>query len=79
MLSSASLHDSQVAIPLLQMAARRVTSLYDLMDSAYYVEEIGIPALDVLTWATRNGAQVLGRGDELGTVSVGKLADLLGD
>jgi len=44
---------------------------------AYYVDEVGIPALDVLTWATRNGAQVLGRGDELGTVSVGKLADLL--
>jgi len=39
-LSSASLHDSQVGIPLLQMAARRVTSLYDLMDSAYYAEPI---------------------------------------
>jgi hypothetical protein len=34
-LSSASLHDSQVAIPLAQMTARRVSSLYDLMDSAY--------------------------------------------
>ncbi len=44
---------------------------------AYYVEEIGIPAIDVLTWATRNGAEVLGRGDELGTVTAGKLADLL--
>jgi imidazolonepropionase-like amidohydrolase len=43
----------------------------------YYVEEVGIPALDVLTWATRNGAEVLGRGDELGTVEAGKLADLL--
>ncbi|HVC67389.1 MAG TPA: amidohydrolase family protein [Acidimicrobiales bacterium] len=44
---------------------------------AYYVEEIGIPSMDVLTWATRNGADVLGRGDELGTVTAGKLADLL--
>jgi len=44
---------------------------------AYYVEEVGIPSLDVLTWATRNGAEVLGRGDELGTVTTGKLADLL--
>ena len=44
---------------------------------AYYVEEVGIPALDVLTWATRNGAEVLGRGDDLGTVEAGKLADLL--
>ena len=34
-LSSASLHDSQVAIALLQMAAGRVTSLYDVADSAY--------------------------------------------
>lgn len=34
-LTSASLHDSQVAIPLAEMSARRVTNLYDLMDSAY--------------------------------------------
>ena len=39
-LTSASLHDSQVAIPLATMTARRVTSLYDLMDSAYDVSEI---------------------------------------
>lgn len=34
-LSSASLHDSQVAIPLTEMAFQRVTSCYDLMDAAY--------------------------------------------
>jgi hypothetical protein len=34
-LTSASLHDSQVALPLSEMSHRRVTSLYDLMDSAY--------------------------------------------
>jgi hypothetical protein len=34
-LTSASLHDSQVAIPLAKMTAARVTNLYDLMDSAY--------------------------------------------
>ena len=34
-LSSASLHDSQAAIPLAQLTARRVTHLYDVMDSAY--------------------------------------------
>jgi hypothetical protein len=34
-LSSASLHDSQVAIPLAQMSSERVTNLYDLMDAAY--------------------------------------------
>ena len=39
-LSSASLHDSQVAIPLTQMTAGRITSLYDLMDSAYDAPQI---------------------------------------
>ena len=34
-LSSASMHDSQAAIPLAQMTAKRVTNLYDLADSAY--------------------------------------------
>lgn len=34
-LTSASVHDSQVAIPLAQLTAQRVTALYDLMDSAY--------------------------------------------
>ena len=40
MLTSASLHDSQVAIPLATMTAQRVTNLYDLMDSAYDAPEI---------------------------------------
>ena len=39
-LTAASLHDSQVAIPLAKMTAARVTSLYDLMDSAYDATEI---------------------------------------
>ncbi len=34
-LTSASLHDSQAALPLATMSATRVTNLYDLMDSAY--------------------------------------------
>ena len=34
-LTSASVHDSQVALPLAMMSAERVTSLYDLMDAAY--------------------------------------------
>lgn len=41
MLTSANLHDSQVAIPLATMTAARVTSLYDLMDSAYDCAHIG--------------------------------------
>ena len=43
----------------------------------FYVESVGIPALDVIRWATRNGAELMGRGDELGLVAPGRLADLL--
>ncbi len=39
-LTSASLHDSQVAIPPAQMSSERVTSLYDLMDSAYDAPQV---------------------------------------
>jgi len=39
-LSSASVHDSQVSIPLAQMSYQRVTNLYDLMDAAYDAPEI---------------------------------------
>jgi hypothetical protein len=39
-LTSASLHDSQAAIPLARLTARRVTNLYDLMDSAYDARSI---------------------------------------
>ncbi len=39
-LTSASTHDSQVAIPLAHMSAQRVTNLYDLMDSAYDAPQI---------------------------------------
>jgi hypothetical protein len=34
-LTSASVHDSQVAIPLTKLSAAKVTSCYDLMDAAY--------------------------------------------
>ena len=40
LLTSASVHDSQAAIPLASITAGRVTSLYDLMDSAYDAPEI---------------------------------------
>src|SRR2546430_6687928 len=38
--TAASLHDSQVAIPLATMTAQRVTNLYDVMDAAYDATEI---------------------------------------
>lgn len=42
-----------------------------------YVNGAGIPALEVIGWATRNGAEMLGMKDDLGTIEAGKLADLL--
>jgi len=39
-LTSASLHDSQAAIPLAQMTRERITNLYDVMDSAYDAPQI---------------------------------------
>lgn len=38
--TSASVHDSQVAIPMMKRLAESVTGLYDLMDSAYDVPSI---------------------------------------
>jgi hypothetical protein len=40
LMTSAALHDSQVAIPLATITAQRVTNCYDLMDSAYDAPEI---------------------------------------
>jgi Transposase DDE domain/Transposase domain (DUF772) len=66
-LTAASVHDSQVAIPLATMTATRVTNLYDLMDSAYDVAEIKqhsrslnhVPIIDVNPRATAGLKQEL--------------------
>jgi imidazolonepropionase-like amidohydrolase len=44
---------------------------------AFYVKRAHIPPLDVIRWATLNGAELAGRAHELGSVEAGKLADLL--
>lgn len=44
---------------------------------SFFVNFVGFSPLEVLTCATKNGAKILGRLDELGTVEAGKLADLL--
>jgi imidazolonepropionase-like amidohydrolase len=44
---------------------------------AFYVDQVGIAPLDVIRWATRNGAELMERGDDLGSVTPGRLADLL--
>ena len=40
LLTAASLHDSQVAIPLMTMTSRRLVYLYELMDPAYAAPQI---------------------------------------
>ena len=42
-----------------------------------YCEHAGVSPLDVIGWATANGAELVGRSNDLGTVEAGKLADLL--
>jgi len=42
-----------------------------------FVEELGISPLEAITTGTKNGAWVMGMEDQLGTVEVGKLADVL--
>lgn len=54
LLTSASVHDSQTAIPLSRITANRVTNLYDVMDAAYcsdtlreHCRELGhVPLID---------------------------------
>lgn len=42
---------------------------------ALYVNEIGIPALDVIRWATKHGAEAMGT--DAGLIAPGRLADLI--
>lgn len=43
----------------------------------FFVDYVGFTPLQVLTCATRTGAEILGRADEIGTLEAGKLADVL--
>jgi imidazolonepropionase-like amidohydrolase len=43
----------------------------------FFVKYVGLTPLEVITCATKTGAEILGRADEFGTLQVGKLADLL--
>lgn len=44
---------------------------------AFFVDYVGFTPIEVITCATKTGAEILGRGDELGTLHAGKLADVL--
>ncbi len=43
----------------------------------FFVKYVGFTPQDVLRCATRTGAEILGRSHEIGTLEVGKLADIL--
>ena len=43
----------------------------------FFVEDVGFTPMETLTCATKTGAEIMGRGHELGTLEPGKLADLL--
>ena len=43
----------------------------------FFVNDVGLSELEVITCATKTGAEIMGRDDELGTLETGKLADVL--
>ncbi|HVK16447.1 MAG TPA: amidohydrolase family protein [Fimbriiglobus sp.] len=43
----------------------------------FFVRYVGLPPTEVIRCATRTGAEIMGRGDEFGTVEPGKMADVL--
>ncbi len=46
-------------------------------EMTFFVEYVGLSPLEVVTSATRTGAEIMGRAEEFGTLEVGKLADVL--
>jgi Imidazolonepropionase and related amidohydrolases len=44
---------------------------------SFFVKYVGLTPMETLVCATKSGAEILGRGDEIGTLEVGKLADVL--
>lgn len=43
----------------------------------YFTKDVGFTPLETIMCATKTGAEIMGRGDEIGTVEAGKLADIL--
>ncbi len=43
----------------------------------FFVKDVGLTPLEVITCATKTGAEIMGRGNEFGTLEKGKLADVL--
>ncbi len=43
----------------------------------FFVKHVGFSPLETITCATQTGAEIMGQGDEFGTLEAGKLADVL--
>ena len=43
----------------------------------FFVKDVGLTPLEVITCATKTGAEIMGRSEEFGTLEKGKLADVL--
>ena len=43
----------------------------------FFVKHVGFSPLETITCATKTGAEILGRGEEIGTLQAGKVADVL--
>jgi imidazolonepropionase-like amidohydrolase len=43
----------------------------------FFVQHVGFTPLEVINCATKTGAEIMGRGEEFGTLEAGKLADVL--
>jgi imidazolonepropionase-like amidohydrolase len=43
----------------------------------FFVKDVGLTPLEVITCATKTGAEIMGSGDQFGTLEPGKLADVL--
>jgi imidazolonepropionase-like amidohydrolase len=43
----------------------------------FFARYVGLSPLEVITCATKTGAEIMGRGHEFGTLEAGKLADVL--
>lgn len=43
----------------------------------FFTKEVGFTPLETITCATKTGAEIMGRGDEFGTLETGKLGDVL--
>jgi imidazolonepropionase-like amidohydrolase len=43
----------------------------------FFVKHVGFTPLETITCATKTGAEIMGRGHEIGTIEPGKLADIL--